>query len=101
MRDPIVFLAEPLLDLEFTQAHLVVPLAERLADRFDVEVFAPSIGAAVSSRLARSGVAPLDGGAWFPPTRHARDETPSFIASWIREAVAGLNSRATSRAAHD
>lgn len=95
MRESIAFMAEPLLGIEFNQYRLVAPLAERLADRFDVSVVAPAIGQDVADHLRAHGVEPVSGGAHFPRTRTARDEVPSFVLSWGRDALLKKNARRT------
>ncbi len=97
MGGPIVFITEPLLGLEFTQYRVVVPLAAELASEFDVAIAAPAIAPAVATEIRRAGLLPLSGGAAFPRPRDPRDEVPSFVLSWTRDALLSLNRRLTDR----
>lgn len=94
---PIVFITEPLLDVQFTQYRAVVPVAARLTPEFDVAIAAPAISRPVRDRLEAQGLVPLSGDARFPPLRNARDEVPSFVLSWTRDALLSLNRRLTER----
>ncbi len=95
MQDQIAVLSEPLLGLEFNQYRLVGPLAEKLSDRFDISVVAPAIATDVAERLREHGVEPVSGGAHFPRPRTPRDEVPSFVMSWARDAFLTKNARRT------
>lgn len=94
---PVVFITEPLLDVAFTQYRAVIPVAARLAPEFEVTIVAPVLAPSVADELARLGLGSLSGGARFPPLRNARDEVPSFVYSWTRDALLSLNRRLTSR----
>ncbi len=95
MRDQIALLSEPLLGLEFNQYRLVGPLAIELSSRFDMSVVAPAISTSVADRLREHGVEPVSAGARFPPARTPRDEVPSFVLSWGRDALLKRNARRT------
>lgn len=95
MPESVVLYSEPLLSPDFTQYNVVAPLARSLADAFAVSVVAPSFGTEVATALRQHGVCPIDLGARFPPLRSSRDEIPSFMASWGRDALGGANARRT------
>lgn len=97
MSDRVVLLSEPLLRPDFSQVHLVAPLAASLSESYDVAVAAPSIGPEVTKGLEASGVTPISGGVHFPPTRSDRDEAPAFVTSWLHDAILGTNARWTER----
>ncbi len=94
---PVVFITEPLLDVAFTQYRTVVPIAALLSPEFEVAITAPAISESVASDLERLGLTPLSGGVRFPPLRNSRDEVPSFVMSWARDALLSLNRRGTAR----
>ncbi len=94
----VTVITEPLLHPDFVQFEIVVPLLERLRDRYDLTVAAPSIGPLVRERLEARGIRAVDGGAYFPPLRRSRDEIPSYIGSWARDALWGRNRRGLERA---
>jgi glycosyltransferase involved in cell wall biosynthesis len=98
MRESIVFCSEPLLDPRFVQYQVLAPLAERLARDFDVAIAAPAIGPAARADLARRGIEPLSAGRWNLPLRNPRDEVPSFVLSWMRDALVRTNGRWSERA---
>jgi hypothetical protein len=91
--EPIVFITEPLLSEQFVQFRFAAPLAKWLTRSYDVTVAAPAMSASVRTQFERMGVHPISGGAWFPPLRHPRDEIPSYVASWARDALFGWNGR--------
>ena len=97
MQESVIFLTEPLFRTRFTQYETVAPLAERLASSFDTTIAAPAIGGDVESALLEKGVHSVSGDVWFPPTRNDRDEVPSFVLSWIRDAMFDTNGRWTRR----
>jgi hypothetical protein len=96
--ESVTVVTEPLLHPDFVQFEVVVPLLERLRDRYDLTVAAPSIGPLVRERLEARGIRAVDGGAYFPPLRRTRDEIPSYVGSWARDAVWGRNRRGLERA---
>jgi hypothetical protein len=96
-REPIVIISEPLLRTDFSQHVFVSPLAERLAERFDVTVASPSIGEAVQDELRARGVEPRSANVWFPPARYHRDEPYTFAESWLGDAILSTNRRAVER----
>jgi Glycosyl transferases group 1 len=96
--ESVTVVTEPLLHPDFVQFEIVVPILERLRDRYDLTVAAPSIGPLVRERLESRGIRAADGGAYFPPLRRSRDEIPSYVASWARDAVWGRNRRGLERA---
>lgn len=93
-RESVVFVTEPLLTTEFVQFRTQAPLLQRLAATFDVTVAAPVMSPDVRRAFEDMGVRALSANGLFPPARHSHDEVPSFIASWGRDAVLGLNRRA-------
>jgi hypothetical protein len=96
--ESVTVVTEPLLHPDFVQFEIVVPILERLRDRYDLTVAAPSIGPLVRERLEARGIRAVDGGAYFPPLRRTRDEIPSYVGSWARDAVWGRNRRGLERA---
>lgn len=97
MSESIVMMSEPLLRPEFTQTHFIGGLAGQLSRWFDVAVAAPSIGPAVQHEFQSLGVEPISAGVSFPEPRSGHDEVPSFVESWMRDALLGTNQRWTSR----
>ncbi|MCI4347543.1 MAG: hypothetical protein L3J97_02855, partial [Thermoplasmata archaeon] len=95
--EPIVFVTEPLLSKEFVQFRFAAPLASWLTRTYDVTVASPAMSDPVREEFERIGVRAISGGAWFPPLRHPRDEIPSYVASWTRDAVFGANGRTMRR----
>lgn len=95
MPNSVVLFSEPLLSTDFTQYTVVGPLARRLTADFEVSVVAPSFGPEVAAALTDAGVLPIGLGARFPPIRSSRDEIPSFMGSWGRDALRQANARAT------
>ncbi|MHB8351517.1 MAG: glycosyltransferase [Thermoplasmata archaeon] len=95
MPNSVVLYSEPLLSSDFTQYNVVAPLARSLARDFAVSIVAPSFGTEVAAALRQQGLTPIDLGARFPPIRTSRDEIPSFMASWGRDALLGANARRT------
>jgi hypothetical protein len=95
--ESVVFLTEPLLSEEFVQYRLVVPLAGWLSRSFKVTVASPSMSPSVNASLRARGIETISGDAWFPRLRHARDEIPSFVCSWTRDATLRLNGRRLER----
>ena len=96
--ESVTVVTEPLLHPDFVQFEIVVPILERLRDRYELTVAAPSIGPLVRERLEARGIRAVDGGAYFPPLRRSRDEIPSYVGSWARDAVWGRNRRGLERA---
>ena len=74
-----------------------MPLAAWLSKSFHVTVASPAIAPSVQASLKELGIDPISGGAWFPPLRHSRDEIPSYILSWNRDALLRLNGRRLER----
>jgi hypothetical protein len=97
----VVFVTEPLLSPDFVQFQIVVPLLERLKDRFELAVAAPRISREVAAAIEARGITAIDAGSRFLPLRHPRDEMPPFVWSWIRDTFARSNRRALSRALRD
>jgi hypothetical protein len=95
--DRVTFVTEPLLGPDFVQYRVLVPLVERLAKRFELRVAAPAFAPRVRSRLESKGITAIDGRAWFPEPRHDRDEAPSYVLSWSRDALLGTNARRLER----
>lgn len=93
----IAFVTEPLLSPEFVQYQVAAPLLSRLARHFEVGLTAPALSAPVREALTSLGVTPFGGTAAFPALRYPRDELPSYIWSWGRDALLGLNSREINR----
>ncbi len=96
--ESVTVITEPLLSRDFVQFEIVVPLLERLRHRYDLTVASPRISAGVQRELEERGIRAVSGGAVFPPLRRTRDEIPSFIVSWARDAVWGWNRRDLERA---
>jgi glycosyltransferase involved in cell wall biosynthesis len=95
--ESVTFLTEPLLSEEFVQYRFTVPLAAYLSQSFHVAVASPAIAPDVQASLRALGIEPISGGAWFPPLRHSRDEIPSYVWSWSRDAALRLNGRRLQR----
>ena len=96
--ESVTVVTEPLLHRDFVQFEIVVPILERLSRRYDVTLAAPRIAPDVQTELERRGISAADGGAKFPAIRRPRDEIPSFIGSWARDAIWGLNRKDIERA---
>jgi glycosyl transferase family 1 len=92
--EPVAFITEPLLSPEFVQFEVVVPLVQRLAKFGEVAIAAPSISRDTRQALEDRGIRAISAGASFPPLRHSRDEIPTYIWSWLRDAPFGRNRRA-------
>jgi len=95
--ESVTFITEPLLHPDFVQFEVVVPILERLTDEFDLTIAAPQIAPGVRTALESRGIHTVDGGAWFPPLRRSRDEIPSYVGSWARDVIWGLNGRILDR----
>ncbi len=95
--DRIIFVTEPLLSSAFVQMRFVLPLAHELRQEFQIAVAAPRLSPEVQGLLKGSQILPLDGGAFFPSPRHPEDEAPSYVLSWLRDSLLGLNARALAR----
>ncbi len=95
--ESLVFITEPLLSKEFVQYRFAVPLAAELCKSFSVAVASPAMSPDVAESLRGLGIEPISGDAWFPPLRHDRDEIPSYVMSWSRDALLRLNGRALER----
>lgn len=91
--DPAIFVSEPLLTPQFVQYRILSPLLQRLSSNFDVTLASPAVAPDVRSRLESNGIRVVSAGARMPPLRHSHDEVPSYIASWGRDALVGLNRR--------
>jgi len=96
--ESVTVITEPLLHPDFVQFEIVVPILERLRDRYDLTLAAPSVAPLVRERLEARGIRVADGGAHFPPLRRPRDEIPSYVGSWMRDALWGWNRRGIERA---
>jgi hypothetical protein len=96
--ESVTVVTEPLLHPDFVQFEVVVPILERLRGRYDLTVAAPAISPAVRERLEARGIRAADGGAYLPPLRRSRDEIPSYVTSWVRDALWGRNRRGIERA---
>jgi Glycosyl transferases group 1 len=96
--ESVTVITEPLLHPDFVQFEIVVPILERLQSRYDLTVAAPRIGPLVRERLESRGIQVADGGVQFPPLRRPRDEIPSYVGSWARDALWGWNRRGLERA---
>ena len=96
--ESVTIVTEPLLHRDFVQFEIVVPILERLSAKYDVTLAAPKIAPGVRDELERRGIHAADGGAHFPPIRRSRDEIPSYIGSWTRDALWGMNRRDIERA---
>jgi hypothetical protein len=96
--ESVTVVTEPLLHPDFVQFEVVVPILERLRGQYDLTVAAPAIAPAVRERLEARGIRAADGGAFFPRLRRSRDEIPSYVLSWARDAVWGRNRRGIERA---
>lgn len=92
-RDSVVFVTEPMLTPEFVQFRVQAPLLQRLSSSFDVTIATPAVGPEVKDWLESHGVRVLTPGARFPPVRHPRDEIPSYVMAWGRDATLGLSRR--------
>lgn len=95
--ESVVFVTEPLLSEEFVQFRYTVPLAGWLSKSFSVTVASPAMSPGVHTALRALGIEPISGGAWFPSLRHPRDEIPSYVMSWFRDATLRLNGRRLER----
>ncbi len=93
----ITFVTEPLLTPEFVQYRVVVPLLARLKQRYDVALAAPALSDEVLRGLEAEGIRAITPQIWFPEPRQPRDEVVSYVASWLRDALLGLNRRALDR----
>jgi Glycosyl transferases group 1 len=91
--ESVTFLTEPLLSEEFVQFRFTVPLANWLSKSFHITVAAPAISPSVQASLRALGIEPVSGSAVFPPLRHPRDEIPSYVWSWSRDAAFRFNGR--------
>jgi len=93
----VAFVTEPLLSSDFVQFQVAVPLLERLARHFDLGLTAPALSQSVRETLESRGIHALGGTARAPPLRHSRDELPSYVWSWARDAFLGQNAREINR----
>jgi hypothetical protein len=91
--ESLTVVTEPLLHPDFVQFEIVVPILERLRDKYDITVASPRIAPLVRSELESRGLGVADGGAFLPPIQRSRDEIPSFVGSWARDAMLGWNRR--------
>lgn len=96
--ESVTVVTEPLLHRDFVQFEIVVPILERLRGKYDITLAAPKVATGVQQELEEKGVRVVDGGAYFPPIRRSRDEIPSYVASWMRDATFGWNRRDIERA---
>ncbi len=96
--ETLTVITEPLLDPHFVQFEVTVPILERLTGRYEIQVAAPRITRRVQAELERRGIQAVDGGAFFPPLRRPRDEIPSYVGSWARDALWAWNRRDLERA---
>lgn len=96
--ESVTVVTEPLLHPDFVQFEIVVPILERLRGKYDITLAAPKISPLVQQELEAKGVRPADGGAFFPPIRRSRDEIPSYVTSWMRDAIWGRNRHDIERA---
>ncbi len=96
--ESVTVVTEPLLHPDFVQFEIVVPILERLRGQYDLTVAAPKIGQLVRDRLEARGIAVADGGARLFKPRRSRDEIPSYVGSWMRDALWGTNRRGIERA---
>jgi len=91
--ESVTLVSEPLLNRHFVQFEILVPILEKLSNKYDITLAAPRIAPEVQEELERRNIRPADGGARFPPIRRPRDEIPSYVVSWARDALWGLNRR--------
>ena len=91
--ESVTVVTEPLLHRDFVQFEIVVPILERLRGKYDITLAAPKVAPAVKEELESKGIAVADGGVFFPPIRRSRDEIPSYVVSWMRDAIWGWNRR--------
>ena len=96
--ESVTIITEPLLHRDFVQYEIVVPILERMRGKYDITLAAPRISPDVREDLEHRGIRAADGGATFPPIRRPRDEIPSYVGSWARDAIWGLNRRDIERA---
>jgi glycosyltransferase involved in cell wall biosynthesis len=99
--ESVTLVTEPLLHRDFVQFEIVVPILERLSRQYDITLAAPCIAPEVRAELERRNIRAADGGARFPPIRRPRDEIPSYVVSWARDTIWGLNRRAIERVLKD
>ncbi len=93
MAESVIVVTDPLLTTEFVQYRVIVPLLSKLSQRYELTLAAPALADSVVQDLEGQGIRAVSGGALFPKLRHARDEVPSYVLSWIRDSVAGGNRR--------
>ena len=98
--ESVTLVTEPLLHRDFVQFEIVVPILERLSSQYDITIAAPQIAPEVQEELERRNIRPANGGAHFPPIRRPRDEIPSYIVSWARDTLWGMNRRDIERVLH-
>ena len=89
--ESVTFVTEPLLDPDFVQFRVVAPLLSKLRGPWEPTLAAPFLSEAVIDVLEDRGIRALSGGAWFPRLRYSRDEAPSYVLSWARDALLGRN----------
>lgn len=96
--ESVTIVTEPLLHRDFVQFEIVVPILERLSRKYHVTLAAPRIAPDVQDELEGRNIHAADGGAFFPPIRRSRDEIPSYVGSWMRDAIWGMNGTDIERA---
>ncbi len=89
--ESVTVVTEPLLHRDFVQFEIIAPILERLRTRYDITLAAPRVSPEVGEYLESLGIRVANGGAWFPKIRRSRDELPSYITSWMRDATLGWN----------
>ncbi len=97
MRETLTVYSEPLLADEFVQYQHLVPLLARLAQDYEVTLAAPAISRTIQADLGAKGIRSESAGVWFPAPRNRLDEAPSFVVSWMRDAILATNRRWSER----